>query len=414
MDSLSGIMPYLASKPNGSWITFDNAFLSTPLCCPSRATILSGQYSHHTGVTDNTKTPPTFNDRDTLPTWLKASGYTTGLFGKYLNGYPWTLAPSYIPPGWDDWFAFSQSSGYFNYTVNDNGVLKLYGKRQADYSTNVTANQAISFIQNSGTTPFFVDWTPHAPHAKFTPQSKYATLYAGTTPPHSPNFNEADVSDKPAWIRSRPLLTDSDIATTDANRLNSWRTLRSVDDDIRKLMAVLKQTGKLNNTVIIFMTDNGYSWGSHRWMTKQCEWEECIRTPMMIRYPRAANQNLKQLVSNIDIAATIDALTGSSATIPQDGTSLVPLLKGQVTGWRDQLFFESAGGADGEVPSPIHMPPWRAVRTADYKYVELAVTGEKELYDLTADPYELNNVINQPAYAAVQADMAARLATWTN
>jgi N-acetylglucosamine-6-sulfatase len=393
-------MSYLPGSPYGSWISFPNAFINTPTCCPSRATLLSGQYSSHHQVPDNSR-GASFDDRSTVATWLDAAGYRTGLIGKYLNGYPYASQPAnYVPPGWDTWAAFSSAEKYYRYTLNVNGTLVSHGAAAQDYSTDVLTNRALNFIRDPSPQPFFLYLAYKAPHAPYTPAPRHATAFSSTVMPHPPNFNEADVSDKPAWVRSKALLNQDRINAFDNDKRNAWRTLLAVDESIRRLLDALSANGKLNNTVVVFMTDNGRLFGEHRLRDKTMVYEEAVRTPFLVRYPSAANRTDQRLVSNADLAATFADLADATPTRPQDGASLVPLLEGQQPTWRTGVLLQWVGSS--------LVPAYNAIREPAWKYVELA-TGERELYDLNADPYELQNVAGRSAYATQQQRLAEQL-----
>jgi N-acetylglucosamine-6-sulfatase len=393
-------MPYLGGGPYGSWISFPNAFINTPTCCPSRATLLSGQYSSHHRVSDNSR-GAALDDRSTVATWLDAAGYRTGLIGKYLNGYPYASQPAnYVPPGWDTWAAFSSAEKYYRYTLNVNGTLVSYRAAAQDYSTDVLTDRALSFIRDPSPQPFFLYLAYKAPHAPYTPAPRHATAFSNTVVPPPPNFNEADVSDKPAWVRSKALLNQDRINAFDNDRRNAWRTLLAVDESIKQLLDALSANGKLSNTVVVFMTDNGRLFGEHRLRDKTMVYEEAVRTPFLIRYPGAANRTDQHLVANVDLAATFADLADAAPTRPQDGASLVPLLEGQQPAWRTGVLLQWVGSS--------LVPAYNAIREPGWKYVELA-TGERELYDLNADPYELQNVAGRSAYATQQQRLAEQL-----
>ena len=393
----SSLMPYVTSKPYGKWIEFNNFYNNYPLCCPSRATFLTGLYSHHHGVGSNTEGNQLV-DTSTLATWLQGSGYATALIGKYLNDYPWGTVPNnYIPPGWSDWQVFTNNPDYKNYTLNENGTLVNYNGTDADYSTDVLKNKALNFI-NSATGPFFLWFTPKAPHSPYTPAARHLGAYAGQTW-HTTNFNEADVSDKPLWVQNLPLLSETDIIAEEQDEKKAAESLLAVDEAVNAIIDTLNTRGILENTIIIVTSDNGYAWGSHRWDKKSCAYEECVRIPLMVRYPEATdNRTETRLVSNIDLAPTIAALTGITPPL-MDGISLTPLLNNTPPpSWRSAVLLR---GKDAV------MSFW-GVKTDSWKYAELA-TGEKELYDLVNDPFELNNVAGDSQYATIQADLAAQL-----
>lgn len=217
-------------------------------------------------------------------------------------------------------------------------------------------------------------------------------MFDGAPVRQPPSFNEADVRDKPQYIRSQPLRSRS---MYENNRRKEWAAAVSVDDAVRRIDGALAANGLLDRTVLIFMTDNGYAFGEHRWPTKRCQYNECSRTPLLVRYPhRAGRTDRTHMISNVDIAPTIADIAGTRPAIPQDGASLLPFLLGRSVPWRSELLTHWAGGnAVGTAGWLTSNPQWWGVQTLRYKYVEL-VTGERELYDEQADPYELNNVVN--------------------
>jgi N-acetylglucosamine-6-sulfatase len=401
------VMPYLqgqALDPQGEWVRFTNAFLNTPLCCPSRASILTGMYSHQTHVETNFD-GHLFDDSSTVATWLHGAGYTTGLVGKYLNGYPFGRA-EYIPPGWDRWDGKEQGGGgsvYYDYTVLKQGFPVAYGGGPGDYGTDVYASLAVNFIRTAPTDkPFFLYFAPTAPHPPWTPPPRYESTYASMSMPHLPDLNELDVSDKPAWVRALPSLTPEELTGLDRARRLEYEALLGVDDAVRNILQALTARGELENTVIFYLTDNGFSFGEHRWVTKDCAYEECIHTPFLVRFPGAVTRMDDHLVSNVDLAPTLAELADTQPGGPVSGRSIVPLLQGRPPpDWRSGVLLEWAGDD--------RIPPWWGVRTQDFLYVELD-TGERELYDLRTDPFELVNVVNDPSYENAVTRLSAQLA----
>jgi N-acetylglucosamine-6-sulfatase len=380
------VMRKLLAFPEGSWVKFSRFFINASICCPSRATVLTGQYSHHTGVLGNSSGNK-LDDSNTLAVWLDRVGYQTALIGKYLNDYPWDRGTNYTPSGWDVFHACCDADGP---SYND---------------TDKHSDEAVNFIK-SAKQPFFLYQAYKAPHApaafrvpaRYKP-ANYPNVYI---PPDPPNLNEADVSDKPAWIRNKPLLSQTDLNALKQEREDGQRSLLAVDDGVARIVDAIKAKGALNNTVVLYMSDNGYSFGSHRNKGKFCVYEEASHVPLLIRYPGlAANRVESSVVSNVDLASTISQIAGVTPGLPQDGSSLVGLLTGSATQWPNEVLLEKAsGGGDS--------PKYYAIRTANWKYVEYS-TGEKELYDLGRDPYELENHAGDPAYNDLQADLAARL-----
>jgi len=377
VDSLP-VMRKLMAFPEGSWVNFTNAFANNSICCPARATVLTGQYSHVTGVTDN-ENGENLDDTNTLPVWLDHAGYRTGLIGKYLNNYPWDKGTGYVPPGWE--------------------LFQVPSKVGVDKFTEL----AVDFINNSNS-PFFLYLAYHAPHLPARPLRRYTTADV-YLPPDPPNFNEADVSDKPQWVRDLEPLSQSTIDTWHAERLASQRALLGVDDSIQRIVDALKAKGQLDNTMIIFMSDHGFSWGSHRYTKKQCAYEECSKFPLLIRYPGlAVNRDESRLVSNVDLAATIAEYAGVTPELPQNGKSFIPLITNIETDWKEEVLLER----NGTGPFAFY-----GIRVPGWKYVEY-VKGDKELYDLNTDPYELQNLANKPEYQAKQTELAQRLQTLRN
>jgi N-acetylglucosamine-6-sulfatase len=402
-------MPYLGTRipPKGGWYRFDNALINNATCCPSRATILTGLWSHHHGV-EATAGAPAFDDTSTVATWLDTAGYRTGFIGKYHLGTEVSNPPTtYIPPGWDEWMAWHGINGreaYYDYTLNENGTLVPYGTEPADYSTDVLAGKATDFIsRNAGGAPFFLLFAPRAPHGPWTPAPRDIGTYAGEPVPHSPSYNE-DTSDKPAWWAALPLKKPSN---TDPARRKLWETTLALDDAVKGIITALQNAQAMRNTVIIYMTDNGYALGEHRYTKKVCAYEECSRTPLLVKYlGRNDGLVIPQVVSNEDLAPTLASLAGISPPAPVDGTSFAPLLEGQQPpSWPEEALLRAYNPNN-----PGRPPTFWGIRTRDYKYIETVGTGEVELYDLAADPYELENVAGEPAYAAIQAALAARLA----
>jgi N-acetylglucosamine-6-sulfatase len=403
------VMPWLQSQiqdPSGHWQWFPDAVFDTPLCCPSRATILTGQYSHHTGVVNN-DTGHLLNESNTLAVWLHDSGYTTGLIGKYLNLYPFGRG-NYVPAGWDRWFAKlneSASTTYFGYDVVDQGVLRSYGHDPTDYVTRVLTQQAVDFVRTAPTSePFFLYFTPPAPHFPWTPAPGDAGAYQGGTlvPPPA---DTASVIGMPDWVRALPPPTAHDIAVQQTERRRQYDTLLGVDRSVHDIVDAVAARGDLSNTYIFFLTDNGYSFGEHRIVGKRCPYEECIRTPFAVYVPGGESRTDPHLVSNVDLAPTIAALAGVTPKLPEDGSSFARSLVDPAAPVGHQAkLIEWAG--DPQVP------PWWGVRTPDFAYIE---TGSQvELYDLTGrlgspDPHELHNVAALRVYAEIRARLAARL-----
>ena len=402
-------MPTVQAQLVQHGVRFDNAFVSNSLCCPSRSSILTGLYSHSTGVWRNQ--PPfggwsSFDDSSTMATWLQGAGYHTGLFGKYLNGYWDGAAVGYVPPGWDRWVAFSQSE-YYNYDLSVDGALRSYGSAPGDYSTDVLASETTSFIRSTAG-PLFVYFTPFAPHNPATPSAAHTGDFSDLAPWRPASYDEADMSDKPAWARRLELWNAGKQAGKDAFRLDQYRSLQSVDESVGQIVQALADTGRLSDTMIVFMSDNGLLWGEHRWGTKRVAFEEAIRIPMVIRFDplTSVGGTESRIALNIDVAPTVFDLAGVRGP-SVDGVSLLPLLSGGATSWRQDFLLEHLEKTRDRLPT------YCGVRSEQYTYVYY-ITGEEELYDLKRDPSEMKNLAGVPKYAAVQAAMRSRTAQLCN
>ena len=387
-------MPKMRSVLKDKGMIFHNAFVSTPLCCPSRATIMRGQYAHNSGVWNifgSSSGWQTYRakglERNNVATRLDATGYRTGLFGKYLNGYKGT---SDKPPGWDEWFAHTGGAHYYDYKINDDGTVRHFGSSAADYETDVIANRAKTFIGTSVRTgkPFFAYVAPKAPHDPYTPAQRDEHTFDGIRAARSPSFNEKNVSDKPPWIRKLPRLSDAKKAKIDKRAEKRAETLQALDDLVAGIVGKLGDSGVLSNTYVFFTSDNGFHMGEHRISRpgKGRSYEEDVRVPLLVRGPGVAarRQAQEKLVLNTDYLPTFMDLASAQTPGYVDGRSLRPALKGNAAAWRSAVLLEAHD-------APSNTPPYSGIRTSSgRKYVEYA-NGKKELYYLDRDHYELRN-----------------------
>ena len=394
-------MPRTQALLRDAGMQFQSAFVSTSLCCPSRATILRGQYAHNSGVWNNGTNDSPFGgwqafkdlgyEQDNLATRLHDAGYRTGLFGKYLNFY----RGSSVPPGWDDWFAAFDSgedqAQYFDYDVNDNGTIEHYGTRENDYITDVLSKQTEQFIGASVTQgkPFFAYVSSRAPHGPPRPAPRDEHKFDGEKAPRTPSFNENDVSDKPPWIRDLPRLSDTQKAEIDAKHEGRAETMQALDDLVEAVVDELRSTGVEGNTYVVFTSDNGFHLGEHRIaLSKGYAYEESVHMPLLIRGPGVqAGATTRRLTLNTDFFPTFTDLASIQTPRYVDGRSLRPLLEGSTSTWRTAILLESAYYHQRDT--------WfSGIRTGDgKKYLEYE-GGFRELYDLNADPYELKNTYN--------------------
>jgi N-acetylglucosamine-6-sulfatase len=419
-------MPNVRRLLMAKGVTFTNAFVTTSYCCPSRASILTGQYSRHTGVyTDGGKTGGVipFKDKSTLATWLQDGGYQTALVGKYLNGYE--LISPRIPPGWNEWDVLASpfpATKYYDYTINQNGHLVHYGSDPSDYVDTVLQQRALHFIKNAGP-PFFLEYTPVAPHTPATPAQRDRGRFADQALRPVPSYNEADVSDKPwAGMPMFPPLTDEDSARMTKFWQSQLESLRQVDRAVGAFERALQASGELDNTVFVFTSDNGLLLGEHRMSAvKVWPYEESIRVPLVVAGAGVAHPGRRDdhLVLNIDLAPTIAQLAGVTPGLEEDGRSLVPLLRDQDAPWRESFVVEYLGHGghfDGFVA------PFEGIRTRRYLYVRYGKlrlvpkgkrvrypNGSEELYDLARDPYELRNLAAVPEDQPLKQQLAAQL-----
>lgn len=501
-----GYLPNIQTYLIDGGVSFSNAFVTNPECCPSRATFLTGQYSHNHLVVSNHAQNPTQGgiawpgwlpasgqpgkEGATVATWLQDAGYRTGFIGKYLNGYG-KEAPAnvidpqtYIPAGWTDWNALISSSTYrvFDYNINENGSVVHYGEAEEEYQTDILAGHATSFVDDTQREPFFLMVSPLAPHVEvvlsdiFPTDDNNAPAIASDTespdlslatdpealvisvadastgfngfalrirpaPRHNylidgdlsngempeltrkPSFNEADVSAKPscprpfpplepslvvypACIAERPLLREAeDIVPLTGQYKSMLASVIAIDDLLGSVVQSLTNSGKLDNTVIIFTSDNGWLYGEHRLLGKEVAYEESIRVPLFVRAPNSKTGVVSpEIVINNDIAPTLADFAGVTPPYDPDGGSIVPLVETAPTSiWHDRKRFMVERWY---VPSLLRFdsPTYRAMR-------QLTATGQDvifissrtdptqydtpthhEFYDITTDPYQLNNI----------------------
>jgi N-acetylglucosamine-6-sulfatase len=445
-----GHMPNLKSMLVDKGTTFDNAFVTNSLCCPSRATILRGQYTHNHEILSNDPPRGGFqkfrflgHENSTMATWVKEQGYRTAFFGKYLNGYNET----YIPPGWDEWYAVT--GNYLSHTFNENGHLVNY-EPESYYDTDVMSDKASDYITRTAGAdpPFFTADRPFlmwigtkVPHQPASPAPRDADSYPAISLPHPPSFDEKDVSDKPDWVSDNPPLSLEQKRYMEELYRKRLQSMLSVDDMIGDLIKALHDSGELDNTYIVFTSDNGFHLGQHRLGAgKWTPYEEDIRVPLIVRGPGVPEgETLHHMVLNNDLAPTFADLAGAEPPSFVDGRSLKPLLTDDPTpleDWRQRFVIESVAERSG-VPHPPFITestvvplltgdplpgnwrrtsaasaqsseewgrPWlKALRTKNYLYVDYK-TGEHELYNLRKDPLELNNM-----YATAPPEITQRL-----
>jgi arylsulfatase A-like enzyme len=497
-------MPYTLSLIANHGETFSRYYVSYPLCCPSRVSLLTGRYAHNHN--DRGNVPPNggytgFKARQAythnIATWLQGAGYRTIHIGKFLNGYgdePFDDGKD-VPPGWSAWHSVLSADThhyYYGYTLNDNGSIdgpfgdsgswetREYGERDyfgcptitfegkpCLYETDVF--NRIAAEELAGTPPeqpFYMQVDYTAPHGDFRkpagpePAPRHYNTFAGAPYPHgrSEGFNEGNVNDKPRFIREAPYLSPTDVHTYRVYYQKALESLRSVDEGVKLIVDELGALHRLRNTHITFTSDNGFFFGEHRLTGgKFLAYEPSTHLPLLIRGPGIKPKTTTgELAANIDIAPTVLELAGVKADKSIDGRSLVPFLRESTLRTRRPILFESfvetndveengggpaaapasvaagktGGGAsvnarpawlnrrdhrnkrqwDQSAKASIVAPPkdYEGIRLGPYKYIEWP-DGEKELYDINKDPFELNNIVRVPNYFPIRAFLHAQL-----
>jgi N-acetylglucosamine-6-sulfatase len=434
-------MPKTRSLIAERGLRFTRAFAPNPLCCPARATILTGMYPHNTGVWTEAEGGyrefATGVEDKTVAVRLREAGYTTAFAGKYVNGYERDFDA--VPPGWDEWFGLGGNFlDGFGYKANHNGRIESYGSALEDYQTDVLSREGVSFLERTEAAdrrPFFLLLAPSAPHWPMKPARRHASnRFANDPLPRRANFDEADVSDKPYWLRDGVhRLDDAAIAEESARYRRGMGTLFAVDDMVAKLAATLKKNGDFDRTVFVFSSDNGYNRGAHRLLNKMAPYEESTRIPLAIAGPGTRKGREDRLVTHADFAPTLLDMAGVPVPDDIDGRSMSPLLHHRKGLWRTDFLSEFHGTynafvsvntlsdvqgaiADGWFVSLVPItgtlvPTYRAVRNDDWLYVEWYAGNEHdyELYDMHSDPYQLSNLLATPDGAAQHAPTAAAL-----
>jgi arylsulfatase A-like enzyme len=400
--STTGELPRIPDLLASRGVSFSRAYTAQAVCAPSRASILTGQYTHNHGVRYNAGSGQGFAafralEQQTIATWLRAAGYRTSLVGKYLNDYPNGAGDDYVPPGWDDWYGHLsalEDGRYWNYWVNDNGSVSRHGSTPAEYSVDLEAARAVSFIRESAfrPEPLFLYLAPAAPHIPSNYPERFGAEFRYSLCPRGPSFNEIDVSDKPTTIRRLPMLTDRAIDWLDERQRWRLRSMRAVEEELAAVIEALRESGRLDNTYIVFTSDNGILLGQHRAVhSKNSGYEECILVPLFIRGPGLAVRTVTAPVQLVDLAPTLLELAGAPVPGSVDGRSLAPFLRGETPdSWRSDVVIEN-----------WELGPSYALRTPDWAYIHND-SEELELYDMRSDPWQLASLHRQadPAFLA--------------
>ena len=485
------VMPYTLSLLAEKGVTLSRYYVSYPLCCPSRVSLLTGRYAHNHNVRGNVQPNGGYfgfsyrgANTHNLATWLQGAGYRTIHIGKFLNGYgdePYDNGRT-VPPGWDAWHTTLKADTnhyFYGYELNNNGVVegpygdsgswetREYGENSRDdfgcplaplngrpclYETDVFNRIASEeLLGTPPDRPFYLQLDYTAPHGDFRrpagpePATRHYNSFLGARLPHNrkQGVNEGNVSDKPRFIREAPFLSPAELHTYRVYYEKQLESLRSVDEGVKQIVDTLGAMGRLRQTYIIFISDNGFFFGEHRLTGgKFLAYEPATHLPFLMRGPGIKpGTTTGELAMNIDIAPTILELAGVEADKSIDGRSLVPYVTDTSLRSRRPLLFESfvetndveangaepssgagasaaaeasdmasATGAAGEATASITAPPkdYEGIRYGPYKYIAWP-SGEKELYDITKDPYELNNIARNKNFAPIRNYLHTRL-----
>ena len=422
-------------------VRFSRSYVSYPVSCPSRATYLTGQYAHNHRVMG--LYPPTggygrFDKHNALPVWLRTAGYHTAHFGKFLNGYG-DREPADVPPGWSSWFATVDYSTYrmWGYTLNENGRFRTYGKPFDEnpryYQTDVLTRKALGVIDGrSGRGPFFLSINFLGPHHEdrrvqartgrlVRPAPRHRNAYASAPLARTRNFNERDISDKPRFLRRRAhSLTGAEIARLTRDARSRREALLAVDEAVARIVTALSRRGQLENTYIVFTSDNGYMQGEHRVRSgKMLPYEPSSKVPLLIRGPGLPKGAVSgELVANTDLAPTLLAISGGRPGKIVDGRSLLPFARQPGRRTRRAILHETGGRRYASLRDQDEGPnrgralqrvmTYRAVRTPGWLYVRYR-NGERELYDMRRDPQQLHSLHRGPRYRQTRQALAREL-----
>jgi N-acetylglucosamine-6-sulfatase len=400
-------------------VRFRNMFATTPLCSPSRASFLTGQYAHTHGVIDNRDNTAHSMTLMTWPRLLQRANYSTGYVGKWHMG-----TADAARPGFDRWVSFTfeprpgkKSAGYVDPEINIDGARSVF----KGYMTDILTDQAVQFIESSRGRPFALYLAHKAVHPDlslpfekadyFVPADRHKKLYADVPIPRAPSFKDT-LEGKPALQRKIGDLPPigPQTATTDETIRNRLRMLAAVDESVGRILAALEAAKQLDNTVIVFTSDNGYFYGEHGLSDeRRLAYEEAIRLPLLIRYPPLVKAGTvrDEMVLNIDMAPTMLELARVGVPKEMQGRSIVPLLKGESPEWRKSFMIEYWSD-----PIRVRIPNmgYEAVRTDRWKYIRYAELKDMdELYDHQADPYEMKNQVKSPQAQQTLKEMQAEL-----
>lgn len=400
-----GDMPQLQSLLGDQGTTYANGMVPTSLCCPSRSTILRGEYAHTTGVWGNGTSNGGWRafranggERSNLATWLHDAGYETGLIGKYLNDYD-ESARNYVPKGWNEWFAMREAA-YYDYNVVHNGQTTHYGENVDDYSTDVVSRAASDFIRSVPIDrPLFAYVAPYATHPPFTPAPRDIGACADDHPWHlgAPVTFDQLPRHATSWMSKLRPWSNKKIRSIDRQHRDACETRLALDDLVGNVVDALATTQRLDNTLIIYVGDNGFLWGEHRLYGKSMPYDAATHVPLLMRMDGVIPANFTdgRMALNVDIASTIEGATGLS--FPDlEGRDLLN------SNPREGFVLEAMAKTDGN-----DRPAYCGWRTNWAFYVKYA-NGDAELYDYTTNLNEANNVVGVDRYHDLVTQLRSR------
>jgi arylsulfatase A-like enzyme len=413
-DDLSmDLLPYmghvLAMEQRG--LSFSDYFVSDSLCCPSRASIFTGNFPHNTGILSNTapgggyaKFHDLGEEHGTFAVALQNAGYRTALMGKYLNGYMQLprsagIADDHVPPGWSEWDVAGWGYPEYDYDLNEDGTVRHYGDQPADYLTSVLTDKAVNFVKGSAKAnmPFFLEVATFAPHSPYTPAPEDVGRFPALVAPEPPNFNRLP-TDPPRWLARRRPLSRPQIRAINRLFRRRVRSVQAVDRLVGRIESALSADGLVDDTYLVFSSDNGLHAGQYRLTPgKLTAFDSDVRVPLIVDGPGvAAGATTTAIAENADLAKTFAGIGGAS--LSGDGHSLTALFSGTIpVDWRTAALIEHHGpdisGRDPDFQEPTSGQPgtYDAMRTARFLYVEYG-DGEREFYDLRTDPFDLHNL----------------------
>ena len=382
--------PHMDRLANGGAL-FQNSFVTTSLCSPSRASILTGLYMHAHKVEDNFS--PLDDKLPTFPSLLQKAGYRTGFFGKWHMGGD----SDERRPGFDDWFSFLGQGQYDDPPVNDNGTRKI----EKGNITNILTDRASRFIESNGSKPFCLYLSHKGVHYPFQPSARHKSIHADAPIPRPASmwYSKERYAQMPEWVRNRRYtrhgvegLFGQTISFEDAYR-DYMRCLLDIDDSVGRITSVLEAKGLLNDTLLVYMGDNGYMWGEHGLVDKRAMYEPSMRVPLIAHCPDLFGKGLKpaQMALNLDIAPTFLDAAGVREMPKMHGRSLLPVLQGRAANWRTDFVYEYEWERDYP-----YTPTITGLRTEQYSLMlTQGISDLEELYDIRKDPDQLNNLLGR-------------------